>query len=353
MAESAVNAVRRLSVVVPCHNYGRYLSECVHSALAQEGVAVDVQIWDDASTDDSWQVAQSLASADERVTCHRNPVNRGMIGTINEAVAGVTTDYLVKLDADDMLTPGALSRAVDLLQAHPTVSFAYGRPLYFTGQPPTPRSSVRGWNISPGHAWLALRCRRAVNVIGQPEVVIRRSSLQQAGPYDPALPHTSDFDMWLRLAMVGDVGWIRGADQGWMRVHAESMQQTVHRGHVVNLTGRRDCFDAFFAGAGSTLPQARELHRAAMKGLAVEALGLACSAYRRGAAESEPVDDYVAFAAAVYPPCRTLWTWRELQLRQRSSGTLADRLHPSLTLGPAGRRASKALRELRWKVTGT
>ena len=47
----------RVSVVVPCYNYGRYLEGCVGSVLSQEGVEVDVLIVDDASPDGSVDIA--------------------------------------------------------------------------------------------------------------------------------------------------------------------------------------------------------------------------------------------------------------------------------------------------------
>ena len=57
----------RVTVVIPNFNYARYLPDAVHSALAQQGVTVDVVIVDDASTDDSVEVARKLAADDNRV----------------------------------------------------------------------------------------------------------------------------------------------------------------------------------------------------------------------------------------------------------------------------------------------
>ena len=57
-----------VSVVVPCYNYGHFLPEAVASALAQEGVDVEVIVVDDASTDGSAAVAWRLASEDPRIS---------------------------------------------------------------------------------------------------------------------------------------------------------------------------------------------------------------------------------------------------------------------------------------------
>src|SRR3954454_12361504 len=125
----------RVSVVIPLHNYGHFLPECVASVLAQEGVDVDVLIIDDASTDDSLSVASEIAAGDDRVRVVASERNGGMVATITRGLWEVDGEYLVKLDADDLLTPGALARATALLQAHPSVGFVYGFPVAFTESP--------------------------------------------------------------------------------------------------------------------------------------------------------------------------------------------------------------------------
>ena len=57
----------RVSVVVPCYNYGHYLPACVGSALNQPGVNVEAIVVDDASPDGSGEVAEQLFADDPRV----------------------------------------------------------------------------------------------------------------------------------------------------------------------------------------------------------------------------------------------------------------------------------------------
>src|SRR5262245_6959171 len=121
------DSMKRVDVIVPCYNYGRYLNECVRSILSQEGVDVRVLIIDDASPDDSAEVAARLAAADSRVEARRHATNQGHIATYNEGLEWGTADYTLLLAADDMLTPGSLPRSVRPLEAHPEVGFTHGR----------------------------------------------------------------------------------------------------------------------------------------------------------------------------------------------------------------------------------
>src|SRR5947209_17315201 len=100
-----------VSVIVPCYNYAHYLPSCIESIVGQENVEVSVLILDDCSTDDTPTVASKLAT-DSRVEVRRHERNVGHIATYNEGLEWVRADYTVLISADDLLTPGALARAV-------------------------------------------------------------------------------------------------------------------------------------------------------------------------------------------------------------------------------------------------
>jgi glycosyltransferase involved in cell wall biosynthesis len=121
--------------------------------------------------------------------------NKGNIATYNEGLLEwADGDYCLLMSADDRLTPGALRRARDLLDAHPNVGFVYGHSLWFwEDQPlPAPSSQLRGWSVWPGHWWVEHRFRQAENPITSPEIIVRTSLQQRVGGYDPQLPRAAD-----------------------------------------------------------------------------------------------------------------------------------------------------------------
>ncbi len=137
----------RVGVIVPCYKYAHFLRECVESALAQP-VDVRVLIIDDASPDNTAEVAAGLAAQDERVEFRRHTVNQGHIATYNEGLDWGTGDYMLLLSADDLLTPGALSRAVRLMDAHPEVGFTYGRAITTSRPDPDPIRGASGLSVA-------------------------------------------------------------------------------------------------------------------------------------------------------------------------------------------------------------
>jgi glycosyltransferase involved in cell wall biosynthesis len=324
-----------VSVVIPCYNYGHFLEEAVTSVLDdQPGVDVRVLIIDDASPDDSASMANKIAANDHRVEVAVHAVNKGHIATYNEGLLEwADGDYCVLMSADDRLVRGALRRAGDLLDAHPNVGFVYGYPLYFThgASLPTARTTVRGQSVWPGPWWMERRFRAASNCITSPEVVVRTSLQRQVGGYDPRLPHTGDLEMWLRLAANADVGFVRGADQAYYRIHERNM--TTSFDALKDVRQRRLAFEAVLQRYGGQLPDTARWAGLVHRKLAQEALWTAARAYEQGRAAQTPVDGLVAFAFDCWPEANRLPVYQTLRLRQRIGPDVLPYLRPFIQSG--------------------
>ncbi len=320
----------RIDVVVPCYNYGRFLSECVSSILNdQPGTDVRVLIIDDASQDDSAETARKLAAADDRIEVRVHPVNRGHIATYNEGLLDwADGNYCVLISADDRLASGALRRAADLMDVHSEVGFVYGHAVEFRDgeKPPTVRTRCRSQTIWPGHWWLERRFREARNCIFSPEVVVRTSLQHQLGGYDPELYHTADHEMWMRLAAHADVGYIR-ADQAFHRWHDNNMSLELSN-RLVALRQVRAAHDAVLARCDEVLPNAAGLSQIVHRRLAGEALWSATRAYDRHRTDTVPVEGLIAFAFDCWPDAARLSTYRALKLRRRIGPTVMPYLQP-------------------------
>ena len=315
-----------VTVVIPCYNYARYLPQAVASVLGQQGVAVNIVIVDDASTDDSLAVARALARRDPRVTVIAHRHNAGPVQTFNDGLSVARGEFLVRLDADDLLTPGALSRAVAVMRAHPSVGLVYGHPLHFSqDRLPPARSRQTGLTIWPGRTWLTDRCRTGLNVITSPEVLMRRSVVDVIGGQRP-LDHTHDMEMWLRMSAFCDVAYISGVDQAWHREHADSLSAQ-HVDAVRDLLERRDAFDVLLSGPAPTIVGAADLHALARKAIATDAVELASRQFDRPVADLVLVARMRELACSLVPDARQLRGWRGLERRMAMGARRASR-HP-------------------------
>jgi len=341
-----------VSVIIPCYNYGHFLQQCVNSVLAQKNVQVEIIIVDDKSTDDSAQVAEQLAIQDRRITLILHPKNAGHVVTFNTGLAAATGEFIVRLDADDLLTPGSLERAVALFRHFPTVGLVYGHPRHFTTpEPPVANETVRGWSVWSGVDWVTERCRAGVNVITTPEAVVRSDVFRSVGGLDTRLKFAQDMEMWLRTATCSDVGRVDGPDQAFHRDHAASMSATSGSGRLLDLKERLNVFDILFSGLGSQLPNAVELHNEARRALASEALVSAYAAYDRGRAPSADINEFIQFAIESLAEAHTLPQWRALRRRQFVGPHLAPYV-PPFTASVLWRRYNAWKSYRKWERTG-
>jgi hypothetical protein len=344
-----------VSVIVPCYRYADVLEGCVASVLGQDGVDVSVLIIDDCSPDDTPAVARRLAAADPRVEYRRHADNRGLIATANEGLEWATGDYVVLLSADDLLTPGSLRRATRVMTERPQVGLVYGRtPFAHVGKPlPEPSRRWRGTRIWSGTDWIGLRCRSGYNCISSPEVVVRTSVHRAAGGYDPRCFHTSDLNMWLRIAAISDIAYV-AADQAIYRIHGDSMLRS-DAGPMVDLRNRKAAFDAFFAEpSAAALPGAQALHATAGRTLARQALWQASRAVDRGEVSGDGahlVDELLAFALEACPQARRLREWRGYELRRRIGAGRSRWFVPFVATG-AAHRVRGHVRRLRLRTRG-
>jgi hypothetical protein len=239
-------APARVSVVVPCYNYGRYVGAAVASALDQEGVDVEAVVVDDASPDGSGEVVRALAARDPRVVAVLHDVNRRHIATYNDGLGRAGGDYVVLLSADDVLAPGALARAVGVMRAAPDVGLVYGFSPSFADRPPTATRPRRPHVVvRRGEHWIERVCASGQNPVCTPTAVMRRDVLERTGGYDARLPHTADLLMWLRAAAVADVAYVAGVDQAYYRVHGANMHATDFAHLADDLEQRREAFRVF------------------------------------------------------------------------------------------------------------
>lgn len=323
----------RIDIIVPCHNYGRFLQSCVASALQDAHLALRVLVIDDASTDDTAEVAQALAAGDPRVSVRRHAVNQGHIATYNEGLAWARGDYLLLLSADDMLPPGALARAVAVMDARPRVSFVYGAAVRFAredelGARTEPPAAAQ---LMSGETFIRRVCAEARNPVETATAVVRTRVQKAVGDYRPELPHAGDLEMWLRCAALGEVAYLPTA-QGYVRMHTANMRHAYGGANfAADGLQRLAAFRAFFRDFGPLVPEAAALEEQARRRIADELFEAAWEAF----VHDEPVERALSAALQLRP-----------QLRARPSyARMAAQTALRAALGP-----SRWARLQRWKA---
>jgi len=191
-----------IAVVMSVYNGLPYLEEAVSSILNQTFRDFEFVIVDDASTDGSWELLETIAAGDGRIILLRNDLNSGASFSRNKGIARTTAGKIAFMDADDRSLPGRLQLQLDFLEGHPEVGFVGTLPVFidYAGRPmDVPQYAFLTENADIQRQLPDSNCLRLGSVM------VRRCLLTQVGLYDPELEPAEDYDLWLRMAEVTEV----------------------------------------------------------------------------------------------------------------------------------------------------
>lgn len=193
-----------VSVCLPVYNGARFLRPAVQSVLDQTYPHFELLVFDDASSDGSWEILQEIQ--DPRVVLHRNAHNLGPEANWNQALFAARGRYVKLFHQDDLLAPECLERQVRALEEHPEAVLAFGKRRIIT--PDGRRLMTRGGPWPEGLVAPASVVRRCVlagtNLIGEPSAVLfAREVACRTGTFDGRLPYVIDLDYWIRLLAQG------------------------------------------------------------------------------------------------------------------------------------------------------
>jgi glycosyltransferase involved in cell wall biosynthesis len=261
-------AMSGVDIVIPCYQYGRFLRDSVGSILQQSFGKVRILIVDNASTDNSVEVAQQLAKEDRRVEIVAHKTNLGQQRSYNEGIDWAAAEYFMILDADDLLAPACLSRAVALMEEERDIVLVHGaeRRIASDGHVDFNEAAepedIR-WKVESGLDFIGKLCTAGYNFVNAPTVVRRTSAQKIIGYYPEGIRYANDMNMWLRLATLGKVAET-ASTLGIRRLHGRQMTHFYRENRVFDFIEHLNNFRHFFANEGAQIPHSsREAEKVA------------------------------------------------------------------------------------------
>ncbi len=205
----------KIGVVTPAYNVAACIGETIASLLAQSHADWAMFVVDDGSTDATADIVAGFA--DPRIRLLRQ-ANAGVAAARNRGIAelhqtgsagdGSGHDAVLFLDADDMLTPGALARLVGALQASPAAVAAYGAYAFVTED----GSRVLRTRPGPFPAGDVLERLLERNLFANGgHLLIRRKAVEAAGGFAAGIAFGEDWEYWIRVALAGPLATVPGA----------------------------------------------------------------------------------------------------------------------------------------------
>lgn len=224
----------RVSVVIPCFNYGHFVTEAIQSVREQTFQDWELIIVDDGSTDDSHVIIKAAIKDEPRARLLRQ-TNQGVAHARNKGIAEARAEFICCLDADDAIAPTYLGKVLPTVEADRRMAIGYSG-ITVMSDSGLLRDKVHAWphDYDP---------KRGLEGNQVPTCCIFRKEMwKRAGGYRqrfaPFGAGQEDADLWFRILSLGGKAkqvtreglfWYRFHKGQTTRVHKGKMEQDVYR----------------------------------------------------------------------------------------------------------------------------
>ena len=180
-----------VSIIIPCYNGEKFLQEAIDSALNQTHRHIEIIVVDDGSTDTSRVIAQN---SNVQVISKKNG---GIASALNAGIVNAKGNFIKWLSADDVLEPSAIEVMLHEISIN---SHDYHKAIFYT---PYTIIDENGKKIADfkeserdeSYLWTAFYGNGSSSLI-------HRSIFKLCGLFDESLPHSEDYEFWLRATQL-------------------------------------------------------------------------------------------------------------------------------------------------------
>lgn len=196
--------MKTVSVILTSYNHAKFIGEAIDSVLNQSFQDFELIIWDDGSSDGSWDIIQSYS--DSRIKAYQNKKNKGPVYGVNKAISEISQGkYIAVHHSDDVWESSKLEKQLDFIEANQSVGAVFSRASIINerGEPLAENAHLycRIFN-QPNRSryeWLRYFFFNG-NALCHPSVLIRKQCYLDCGLYLDSFTQLPDFDMWVRLS---------------------------------------------------------------------------------------------------------------------------------------------------------
>ena len=108
----------KLNILISIHNEEPFIKSAVESVIDQTFRDFDIWLVNDGSTDKSLQILQSIALSEPRLHIIEHDVKKGLPQSVNELLAYTDSEYIGRMDGDDLCLPNRFATQIAFLDRH-------------------------------------------------------------------------------------------------------------------------------------------------------------------------------------------------------------------------------------------
>lgn len=195
----------KVSVLITSYNHENYLRECVDSALNQTFTNREIIVIDDNSGDSSPDILREYGN---KLRLQLNSHNSGTYAVLNQGLEMARGEYTAILNSDDLWLPNKLERQLALMESGPKMSFCHTYGDFIDAEGNLIEGTPMGFPFPRTATGDILSVFIANNTAIASSVMLRTQTAREIGGFDASYKNLGDWDMWLRLAERGNVGFV-------------------------------------------------------------------------------------------------------------------------------------------------
>lgn len=192
----------KISVLIPTYNYAQYLDEAIQSVINQTYQDFELIVIDNNSSDDT-KTKLLKYKTNPKIKCITNDINIGMAQNWNKCILESSGEYIKFLNADDFLEPTCLEKQAEILDSDLSISLVTSY-KNLVGNKRSVITLPFDYKID-GFEVIKNSLEKNGNWIGEPTVVMFRRRDLYVGLFNIEFRWLPDWDLWLRLLMVGNL----------------------------------------------------------------------------------------------------------------------------------------------------
>lgn len=193
-----MNQLKKVTVLMPVYNGEKYLKEAIDSILNQTFTDFDYLIINDGSTDSTDSIISGYS--DSRIKYIKNEENIGLIKTLNIGFAMIESEYIVRMDADDISFPKRLEKQVNYMINHPDIAVLGTAAIHFRND-----SILKKTKTITRPDRIRSRLLFSCSLI-HPSVIIRNSIIKENQYcYNEEFNAVEDFGLWQKISFNHDI----------------------------------------------------------------------------------------------------------------------------------------------------
>ena len=183
---------KKVSIIIPCYNQGKFVGDAIASALNQSYKNIEIVCVNDGSKDNSTEIIRNFADKYKNIVFFDLKENKGVINARNFAIEASLGDYILPLDADDIIESTYVEKAVEILDKNSEIGIVYCKAGKFG-------KKNEFWNLAKFNLDDFLYENCIFNC-----ALFRKKDFVKAGKYKENLNNGhEDWDLWLSIIELG------------------------------------------------------------------------------------------------------------------------------------------------------